>query len=166
MLLSQTRETTSTCLAGYTSLALIAPAMQGCTQTAVLNELAGRLERAACVPDGPALVQAALARERICPTIMEAGLAMPHARIEGLPRLSFAVGRCVPPVCWGESGAPSAHLVFLLAAPAGDTKDYLRVLSGLAKLDARHPWLNRLLTAQDAPGIWAVLNAIHLRPGS
>jgi nitrogen PTS system EIIA component len=166
MLPDLTGETVAASLADYTSTALIAPALSASTQAGVLRELAARLEQAGCVPDGRALVQAALARERISPTVMEAGLAIPHARLEDLPRLAFAVGRSAAPLCWGEPGAPGAQLVIFLAAPAGDTKDYLRVLSGLARLDARQPWLNRLLTAPDAPAMWAVLQAIQLRPGS
>jgi tellurite resistance protein TerC len=79
------------------------------------------------------LVAAVLDRERAMSTYLGGGLAIPHARVEGLERpvLVFARSEEGVPVR-GQAGR--ARLLFILLSPAGSPRVQVRLLSRIAAL--------------------------------
>lgn len=147
-------------LADFTSAELLVPALRGRSWDAVIHELAQLLERAGRLPDAAAFLQLVMERERLVPTDVGDGIAMPHGRLAGLQGVSLALG-CLPqPLRWG---AGDVQLVILLAVPAEEVGPYLQLISGLARL-ARDPALrDGIRLAADPQGILAVLQQIPIR---
>src|SRR5262245_18443625 len=88
------------------------------TNEEVLTELAERV--VACHPDIDrlVLVRALHERERLLSTALSRGVAIPHARLSGVPRLLAALGRSRDELdCQSQDGEPT-HLFFLLVTPA------------------------------------------------
>ncbi len=83
--------------------------------------------------DRASIVDAVLRRERTAPTVVGDGVAMPHARIEGISRPYMALGVFPSGVSMVE-GEPPVKLVFLLLVPASQPARYLQVLRALANL--------------------------------
>lgn len=83
------------------------------------------------IPPGRA-VQAVLQRERLCPTVVSEHLAIPHARLQGLPAFLVGLAR----VAQGVEFAPQkrVRLVCLLLGPEGSQEQYLNVLASLLRL--------------------------------
>ena len=150
-------------LADFTSPGLIIPRLRDQDVASVIQELSQALQREGRVPDLLPFYHAALNREFLVSTDMEAGIAFPHARLPGLKELSFALGRSGEPLTWGTRAARSVRLVFLIAVPATDSTQYLSLISGLARLAKDGRLVEKLHHAQDTFQIFDVLQQIKLR---
>jgi mannitol/fructose-specific phosphotransferase system IIA component (Ntr-type) len=153
-------------LADFTSPGLITPHLRGHDAASVIQELSQALQRETRVVDLLPFYHAALNRELMVSTDMEAGIAFPHARVPSLKELSFALGRSDEPVGWGPGAARSVRLVFLMAVPATDSTRYLLLISGLARLAKERQLVEKLLGAQDTFQILEVLQQVELRTSS
>jgi mannitol/fructose-specific phosphotransferase system IIA component (Ntr-type) len=150
-------------LADFTSLELIVPRLRGRDEAAVLQELSQALQREGRVPDFLPFYHAALNREFLVSSDLEAGMAFPHARLPGLKELSFALGRGDRPLVWGAKAGHSVRLIFLIAVPGTESTQYLSLLSGLARLAKDGGLMEKLRAAADAARMFEVLQQIELR---
>jgi mannitol/fructose-specific phosphotransferase system IIA component (Ntr-type) len=150
-------------LADFTSPGMIVPHLRGPDVTSVIQELSQAMQREGRVPDLLPFYHAALNREFLVSTEMEAGMAFPHARLPGFKELSFAFGRSDEPLVWGARGTRPVKMVFLLAVPATDSTQYLLLISGLVRLAKQIPLLEKLQTAQDPFQILEVFQQVTLR---
>src|SRR4051812_30832677 len=132
-------------LASFTSLALIKTSLRGGDAASVIQELSLALQREKYVVDLLPFYHTALNAEFLVSSEVEAGLAFPHARLPGLKKPGFAVGRSDQPLLWGSKGSRSVRLVFLIAVPATDSTQYLLLLSGLARLSKNRSLVERLI---------------------
>lgn len=153
---------TAMTLADFTGPGLMVPTLRSEEAPSAIKELTEALQSEDRVPDALFFYQAALNREFLAGTDMEAGMAFPHARLAGLKEVCFAVGRSSEPLRWGPQPACSVRLVFLLAIPATDATQYLMVISGLARLSKDAVLMGRLLEARDSRQMFEVLQSIAL----
>lgn len=72
---------------------------------------------------------AILEREQTLPTRIAPGIAIPHARINGLQKTVIAVGRSEQGILWDHEAAQPVKLVILIA---GKANEHLKILSRLA----------------------------------
>ena len=150
-------------VADYTNAALIVPELRERDPAGVISELSQVLQRHGCVQDVLPFYHAALNQEMLATSAMECGLAFPHARLSGVKKLQFAIGRAHQPLIWGSKGSLPVQFVFLLAVPATDAAFYLQLLAGLARLGKEPENLVELRNARDAKAIFAVLQRIKMR---
>lgn len=151
-------------LADYTSESLMVPQLREQDIAGVIQELSRLLHKAGRVPDMLPFYHSALNREFLVSTASPYGMAFPHGRLNGLPRLCFALGRLTQPIEWGVKGSPPVQLIFLMAVPATDATSYLYVVAGLAKLGKQDRLLADLRTAQTPLEMMSVLSQIKLPP--
>jgi PTS system nitrogen regulatory IIA component len=147
-------------LADFTRPGLIVPHLRGRDATSAIHELSLALQREGCVTDWLRFYNEALNREYLVSTELEAGLALPHARLVGLSEPIFAFGRSDEPFPWGSREARLVRLVFLLAVPAPATGRYLPLTASLARLAGNDPLLEAIRSAADAAGVLALLQQI------
>ena len=69
-----------------------------------------------------------LAREKASSTVLMDGLAVPHARVEGLDRPYAAIATSERGIKWSEESPSKVHIVFLILTPREDPALYLKVL--------------------------------------
>jgi len=150
-------------LADYTSLELLTPRLENRSASAAIAELCSRLEHAGKIPDSLSFYDAVIRRETLSSTGTAYGLALPHARVDGLPELSFALGVTAEPLVWFDKTAEPVRMVFLFAVPDGEVKNYLKLISGLAKLSRDPVYEARLFQASDSRAMLEVLHQIPLR---
>jgi len=149
-------------LADFTSAPLVAPRLSGEDAATVIKELSQALQHDGRVPDFLLFYQAALNREFLVNTGTESGLAVPHARLAGVKELCFAFGRSDQPMAWGTRPGRMIRLVFLLAVPATDTTQYLRLISSLGRLAGERQYAEPLYTARDSQEILEVLQQVRV----
>ena len=77
-----------------------------------------------------AMKDSAMEREALEPTYVGRGLAVPHARVAGLPAAAVYVARCESSICWPDEAADT---VILLAVPAEQPELYLQLLSKIIR---------------------------------
>jgi PTS system nitrogen regulatory IIA component len=150
-------------VADYTGAALIVPQLRERDPAGVISELSQVLQRHGCVPDVLPFYHAALNQEMLASSAVECGLAFPHARLNGVKQLQFAIGRARQPVIWGSKGSLPVQLIFLLAVPATDAAPYLQLLAALARLGRQPDSLADLQNADSAEAIFTALQKIKMR---
>ncbi len=153
-------------LADFTKPGLIVPHLRARDATAAIHELSLVMQREGGVPDWLPFYHEALNREFLLSTDVEAGMAIPHARLAGLKELVFAFGRSDEPFAWGPEVTHRVRLVFLLAVPEGHGGHYLPLVSSLARLSAARPLLDQVFAAAGPDGILAAFRqvALHDQP--
>jgi mannitol/fructose-specific phosphotransferase system IIA component (Ntr-type) len=150
-------------LGRYTNCRLIVPQLQQRDTAGIISELSQTLQKDGWVTDVLPFYHTALNHELMTNSALENGLALPHARLNGVKKLQFAFGRAPEPVVWGPKGSRRVDLVFLLAVPATDAASYLHLLASLARLGQQANQLSSLRTAEDVPSLLAILEQIPIR---
>ncbi|WP_448853514.1 PTS fructose transporter subunit IIABC [Corynebacterium frankenforstense] len=119
----------------------------GSSTTEVIQKLAGLVHAAGRANDQAVLASDAKAREAKSGTGVPGGVAIPHCRSEAVTKPTLAFARLANDVDFsGPDG--DAHLVFLIAAPAGGGKEHLKILSKLARALVRKDFLAGLREAE------------------
>ena len=97
-----------------------------------VQETIEELIRLMDLPDPDTALKAVLAREETGPTIVAPGLALPHARLSGFPRIAAAVGICRDGIP-SSSGEP-IRLFILFLSSKEKTRDHLMFLAAVSSL--------------------------------
>jgi PTS system nitrogen regulatory IIA component len=115
----------------------------------VLGSLIATLD----VPDPSAAINAIIAREEMGSTIIAPGLALPHARMEGLKRIEAAVGVCPSGVTDPHDGGTPIRVFVLFMGPADNMKEHLSFLSSVAALFQREGFVDQLSKLASPQGV-------------
>ena len=122
-----------------------------------IASLAARLHAAGRVTDvDQFLVDIALREEQMA-TGLEGGIGIPHCRSLAVTEPTLAFGRSTAGVDFGAPDGP-AHLIFLIAAPAGGGADHMTVLAALARRLVRKAFKQTLTEATDPADLASYVN--------
>ena len=100
----------------------------------VIRSLVGLLDRAGACADAGQLARDVLEREKLMPTGLGEGCAVPHAQSAGASRTAVAAAVLARPVDFGAPDDRGARLVFLIAGPPDSAAAHLKLLARLARL--------------------------------
>ena len=84
--------------------------------------------------DSSVLKTAVLQRERLMPTGLDGGVAIPHAKIKGLAKPLIGVGLSKEGIDFDAADGTDATLIFLILTPESDNKIQVEILASLSKL--------------------------------
>ncbi len=122
----------------------------------VLTELARRGAAAAGL-EQQGLLDALTERERLGTTGIGHGIAIPHARLDGLDHLVGMFVRLDHPVDFEALDEQPSDLIFLLLAPSAAEADSLKALAKISRM-LRDPGLRqRLRQEQDPRAVYRML---------
>lgn len=102
----------------------------GPSKQQVLGNLIGSLD----LPDPSAALKAIMAREDAGSTVIAPGLALPHARIPGIARISAAIGICPTGVVDSRAEGGHTYIFVLFLGPAENMKEHLAFLASVSAL--------------------------------
>ncbi len=126
------RRKTKKRLSDLVSDKLFAEDLAGRTPEAAIAELAGRAAPVAGL-DARAIADAALHREGLIPTGLPGGVAVPHARMNGLAKPVVVIGRSRDGVDFDASDGSRARIVCLLVSSADDPETQLDLLRAVGE---------------------------------
>ena len=98
-----------------------------------LREIIGLLEKTGSVLQPAEFLAQVLAREKVNSTLIEKGVAFPHARTALVDQIALAVGRSRAGIPWNDKGE-RARLIFVVAVPQRLVNDYLVLVGTLARI--------------------------------
>jgi mannitol/fructose-specific phosphotransferase system IIA component (Ntr-type) len=150
-------------LADYTQPALIVSQLRERDTAGAVKELSHVLHEQGCVPDLLAFYNAALNHEFLVNSATECGIALPHARLNGVVESRFAFGRAPEPFIWGSRAGSPVQFVFLLAVPSTDAAGFLQLLSALARLSREQGLLRALHSLSSVEEIFHLFQQIKVR---
>ena len=115
-----------------------------------IREIVQMLARTGKIAKPEAFLQEVLARERTHLSIVENGVAFPHARTDLVDEIVVGIGRSRAGIPFGED-RPRAHLIFVIGVPERLVSDYLICVGTLARLVKDETIRLKLLNAGTAP---------------
>lgn len=123
---------------------------------AVLQALADQFARAWRL-DRDVVLDGLEEREQLGSTGFGRGVAMPHARISGLPGPTVAVIRLGQPIDFAAADGMPVSLVFGLLSPTNSGASHLHALAALSRLVRDERVHDALLDAADAEVLYGLL---------
>ncbi len=117
-----------------------------------VRALVHRVVERHALADEADIFNAVLMRERVATTVLGHGVALPHARVQGLDRPYLAVGVYPRGVVFDsrDAAAEPARLLFLLLIPESQPGRYLQILRALTTV-IRDPGATAKIVAMKSP---------------
>ena len=115
-------------------------------QANTLREIIGLLEKTGSVLQPAEFLAQVLAREKVNSTLIENGVAFPHARTALVDQIALAVSRSRAGIPWNDKGE-RARLIFVVAVPQRLVNDYLVLVGTLARITQTEQQREALLAA-------------------
>jgi PTS system nitrogen regulatory IIA component len=103
------------------------------TRDEALAELLNHLHRHEGGFDREEALAAILIREKAASTVIHPGVALPHARMDGLDRLKLAIGLSAQGVDFGSPENGPVRAIFLILTPKTEPGAYLQFLAALTR---------------------------------
>lgn len=130
------------------------------SQKQLFQDIATRLVEAHELTDIASrdIVSAAMERERLGSTGVGNGVALPHARIEGLDKVVAAFVRLSEPMDFDSVDGRPVDLVAFLLAPENAAGAHLRALARVSRTLRREENRSRLRSAPDALSVFTILS--------
>jgi len=129
--------------------ALINLSVEGKTESDVIQNISMLLEGTRGVRQFSGLVEDILTRERLSPTAIGGGLAIPHARTDHVERIVMAAGRLKEPVIFDSQ---EVWLVFVIGIPRSLPAKFLSLIGAFGRLAHDQSTLDRLKTVTTPKG--------------
>jgi PTS system nitrogen regulatory IIA component len=107
--------------------------------------------------DAPVVLDALSEREQAGSTGVGYGVAVPHARLDGLTRMRGVFVRLDQPVDFGSVDDQPVDLLFALFAPPNASTEHLRALARVSRLLRQGDLREQLRQARTADAIHALL---------
>lgn len=126
------------------------------SKQAILEALADRFA-AAYKLDRTVVLEGLEEREALGSTGFGRGVAIPHARIDGLPRPCAALLRLEQPADFGAADGLPVDLAFGLLSPSNAGISHLHALAAISRVMRDEDVREALLAAPDAEAIFALL---------
>jgi len=114
-----------------------------------IEELARVFEGSDFCSDIDSLVNALKEREEIMSTGIGFGIAIPHAKINSVKEMAFAVGISDAGIDFDSMDGQPVKLIILVIAGEKQHKDYLRLLSNIMAILKKEPVKEKIIQAAE-----------------
>ena len=113
--------------------------------------------------DAETVASALAAREKLGTTGFGGGIAVPHARIAGLPRVLGLFARLIRPIDFAAVDDLPVDLVFTLLSPPEAGADHLKALARVSRRLRDRAFAEKLRGAGSRDALYALLTAVEAR---
>lgn len=113
---------------------LIELELEGKDKSEIIDELVDIIIGSGKAKNKKALTAAIMARENLGSTAIGNGVAVPHAKIEGIKQTVLAFGRSAAGVDFNSLDGEETHLFFMLISPKEDIGSHLKILAKISHL--------------------------------
>jgi fructose-specific phosphotransferase system IIA component len=100
----------------------------------LISRMANQLASLNNLYDQKIIVQKILEREADMSTGIGFGIAIPHARIEGIDRVYMVAARSVQGIDFNAIDEQPVHLIFMMLSPTSTSTQYTQILSTLSRI--------------------------------
>lgn len=122
-----------------------------------IEELADVFKGTDVCSDIKAFINALKEREEIMTTGIGFGIAVPHAKLESVHKIAFAIGISKKGIDFNSIDGKPVHLVVLVAAGERQHKEYLKLLSKIMSVLKNDVIRNEMINAKTTKDIIEIL---------
>lgn len=108
--------------------------LAGNDKAEIISELVDIISKSGKVRNKKTLTDALMERERLGSTAIGNGVAVPHAKIEGIKQTVMAFGRSIEGVDFNSLDGEKTSLFFMLISPKDDIGAHLKILAKISHL--------------------------------
>ena len=136
--------------------------LEGKTKTQIIKEMAQLFVKSGVLDseDLEEFVKEINEREKLTPTGMQDGIAIPHARTPLVKKLSLALGISGEGVDFESMDGEPSKLIFMIAAPEETKKEHLDLLSEISKLSYEEELVEQIENVKTVEEIFEKLKNI------
>lgn len=131
--------------------------LEATTKQAAIFELADVLAASNQIQSSEELRQAVWAREQTRTTGIGHGIAIPHGKIAGCPKLVMAMGKAAVPIEFESIDRKPVELIFLLASPVDQTGPHIQALARISRLLTDEGFRDAIKQAQNAEVLYGLI---------
>lgn len=102
-------------------------------------------------------------RERLGSTGFGGGIAIPHARLDDLPRVCGVFARLAQPVDFGAVDDLPVDLVFMLLSPTNAGAEHLKALASVSRRLRERSFAEKLRGAGSPDALYVLLTGVEAR---
>lgn len=124
-----------------------------------IEELAMVFDCSDICSDATSLVKALKEREEIMSTGIGFGIAIPHAKIDSIKRMTFAIGISKEGIEFDSLDGEPVYLVILVAAGKKQHKEYLRLLSQIMAILKKDEIKDKIISSDSPAEIIKILGS-------
>jgi len=122
-----------------------------------IEELARVFEKSHLCSDISSLINALKEREEIMSTGIGFGIAIPHAKIQTVSEMAFAIGISRRGIDFDSMDGQKVNLIILVIAGEKQHKDYLRLLSNIMSILKKDPVKEMIIQSANPEEIISIL---------
>ena len=141
---------------------LIIPELQAKDKEGAIKEMASKFKKAEIIKNEDVFIKAVNTREALESTAIGGFIAIPHARSDTVMELTVALGKSSQGIEFKSLDNKPVHLIFMIACPPSETKTYLQVLAGIARLCKNEKIRKRLIKTKDVDKIMCFLEGFNI----
>lgn len=124
-----------------------------------IEELSDLFKGTEICSDNNAFYKALIEREEIMTTGIGFGIAVPHAKLESIHKIAFAIGISKKGIDFNSIDNKPVHLIVLVAAGERQHKDYLKLLSKIMALLKNDSIRNEIINAKNTMQVCTILRS-------
>jgi PTS system nitrogen regulatory IIA component len=143
----------------------VLPSLKAQSKKQLLQDMAQRAAELTGLPERR-IFETLVERERLGSTGMGQGIAIPHGRLAGLPKIAGLFARMETPIAYDAVDNQPVDLVFLLLAPEGAGADHLKALARVSRLLRNQATCEKLRAAKEAQVLFSLLTEKSNGPSS
>lgn len=132
----------------------IIPELEGKTKTEVINELIDILKDDDRVDDLEELRRAVFDREKVIPTGVGRGIAIPHAKTDAVTDTIMVFGKSSKPIDYDSNDGEPVTLFFLLVNKENSVSPHIKLLSRISRILLKEEFRELLHEAKTAEEIY------------
>jgi mannitol/fructose-specific phosphotransferase system IIA component (Ntr-type) len=126
----------------------------------VIKELLSLLKHAGMLKDVKSAEKAILERESLSSTGLGGGIAIPHAKISGVSKLTVAVGLAPEGIDFDAIDGELSTIFFMILAAPEQTQEHLETLTEIAKISRDSDFCDKILHAGSAAEVVKLFNSL------
>ena len=134
----------------------VVAALKAQSKKQLLQDLSARAAQLTGLPERT-IFETLLERERLGTTGVGHGIAIPHGKLAGLPKITGLFARLESKIDFDAIDDQPVDLVFLLLAPEGAGADHLKALARVSRLLRNAQVCEKLRGAEDRAALFAIL---------
>jgi PTS system nitrogen regulatory IIA component len=130
--------------------------LTGCDKIEALKKLMDSVITNQLLTDPDAFFEKIIEREKQSSTAIGLGVAIPHARMQGLDKIFIAVGRSIDGIDFTTPDGTPVHLIFLIGVNYNQS-EYLKILSRISWLIRNDNFRKKLFSVNSVSDIYCLL---------